>query len=257
MNGKTLYRETSYLRAFPDAADVFASRVKKHAEYLLPVATLSLKRLSRMWDGVIHFVLPIEPCGGYGCAGEESKPYHNYLCRPNWIGYRMVGNKLELACDFRFFHKAYYANNPPQTETRKQEAEEIEAHYRRTRQEFKRHAEFFKEHGWLCQSPEKRTGLKKDQEWMRVSLVRDLGGVSFGGNWSSSRDFPMSRYPDQFEDLGKVYDSERVLPRTEDGRDFHYVGEVEMWNYIGDTNGVLVLFFDPKERVALTTIDWT
>jgi hypothetical protein len=67
----------------------------------------------------------------------------------------------------------------------------------------------------------------------------------------------MSRYPDQFEDLGKVYDSERVLPRTEDGRDFHYVGEVEMWNYINYTNGVLVLFFDPKERVALTTIDWS
>jgi hypothetical protein len=35
------------------------------------------------------------------------------------------------------------------------------------------------------------------------------------------------------------------------------VGEVEMWNYIGDTNGVLVLFFDPQERIALTTIDWT
>jgi hypothetical protein len=48
-----------------------------------------------------------------------------------------------------------------------------------------------------------------------------------------------------------------VLPRTEDGRDFHYVGEVEMWNYVGDTNGVLVLFYDPKDRVVLTTIDWT
>jgi hypothetical protein len=30
-----------------------------------------------------------------------------------------------------------------------------------------------------------------------------------------------------------------------------------MWNYIGYTNGVLVMFFDPQEQVALTTIDWT
>lgn len=35
-----------------------------------------------------------------------------------------------------------------------------------------------------------------------------------------------------------------------------YLGEVEMWNYI-DSNGVLLLFYDPKDRIALTTVDWT
>jgi hypothetical protein len=69
--------------------------------------------------------------------------------------------------------------------------------------------------------------------------------------------FPISRYPDQYEDRGTIHKWDRALPRTEDGREFHYIGEVEMWNYIGDTNGVLLLFYDPKDRVALTTIDWT
>ena len=69
--------------------------------------------------------------------------------------------------------------------------------------------------------------------------------------------FPLARYPDQFEDRGKVHPCDRVLPQTEDGRDFHYIGEVEMWNYIDYTNGVLLLFYDPCERIALTTIDWT
>jgi len=27
-------------------------------------------------------------------------------------------------------------------------------------------------------------------------------------------------------------------------------------NCVGDTNGVLVVFFDPHERIVLTTIDW-
>ncbi len=258
MNGKTLYGETNYFRSFPAPSEVFANRVKKHAEFLLPVATLSLRYISRKWDGQVHFVIPIEPLGGYGVLGEETNQYHNYLCRPNWIGYRMLGSKCELACDFRYFHRAYYAENPPKSEHRKQEVQELPSHYRRIRQEFTNHAHFFNEHRWLCQSPKQWTGLKKDKSWMRVSLVRDLGGVSFHSNWSNlSDDFPVSRYPDQFEDRGKVYACDRVLPQTEDGRDFSYIGELEMWNYIGDTNGVLMLFYDPKEKVALTTIDWS
>jgi hypothetical protein len=169
----------------------------------------------------------------------------------------MVNGKCELACDFRFFHKAYYAENPPTSETGKNEALLLAEHYQRTQQEFAQHAEFFRKHGWLCQSPAKWTGNEDDKSWMRVSLVRDLGGVSFGGNWDHYGDFPLSRYPDQFEDRGKFYKCDRVVPRTEDGRDFHYIGEVEMWNYIGDTNGVLVVFYDPTERIVLTTIDWT
>jgi len=257
MDGKSLYRETPYFRAFPDPTDVFANRVKKHSSFLLPVATLSLKHLSRKWDGNIHFVMPIEPCGGYGLPGEDTNRYHNFLCRPNWIGYGLVGDKCELACDFRFFHKAYFAQNPPNTDIARKEAAELSSHYRQIRQEFARHARFFKEHGWLCQSPERWTGVKKDMSWMRVPLVRDLGGVSFDANWSNGGDFPISQYPDSYEDRGKRYDCDRVVPQTEDGRDFHFVGEVEMWNFIGPTNGVLVLFFDPKDRVALTTIDWT
>jgi hypothetical protein len=257
MHGKTLYRETSYLRAFPDPKDVFATRVRQHSSYLLPIASLALKHLSRKWEGSIHFVMPIEPVGGYGFPGDGTNPYHNYLCRPNWIGYRMLGDKCELACDFRFFHKAYYADHSPTSEIAKREARYLPSHYSETRREFANHAKFFRKHGWLAQSPDQWKGLKKDARRMRVSLVRDLGGVSFHSNWSNFGDFPISRYPDEFEDLGRVYKSDRVLPRTEDGRDFHYIGEVEMWNSMGATNGVLVLFYDPKERVALTTIDWT
>ena len=246
MNGKTLYQETSYFRMFPDASDVFATRVKAHAQYLLPVATLQARQLSRRWEGEIHLVMPIEPCGGYGLLGENTEPYHNYLCQDNWVAYRMVGNKCELACDFRFFHHAYYAENPPEGEVEKQEAKELDTHYSQTVAEFTRHAQFFREHGWLCQSPGRWNG-ESMADW-RVSLVTNLGGVSGGGNWSNSSSLPVSKSGDS---------GEGILPQTEDGRSFRYVGDVEMWHYIGDTNGVLVVFYDPKDRIVLTTVDWT
>src|SRR5262249_16065747 len=122
---------------------------------------------------------------------------------------------------------------------------------------FARHAAFFRKRGWLTQCPDQWTGSKQNIKTFRVSLVRKLGGVSFHANWSNMADFPFSRYADQVEDRAKIYDSDRVLPQTEDGRDFHYVGEIEMWNYIEDTNGVLMLFFDPQDRIALKTIDWS
>jgi hypothetical protein len=254
MGGETLYLETPYLRAFPDPNTVFASRRKMHSSLLLPVATLSLSHLSPDWGGHIHFILPIEPWGGYGLPGDGTERYHNHLCRPNWIGYQLRGSKCELACDPRFFHREYYAEHRSSTDLGRAEAAELSAHYERVIGDFTRRRDFFREHGWLCAEPERWTGSARDKGRLRGSLVQDLGGVSWHGNWSNGSDeFPMSRYAGVLEG----HDCDRVLPRTEDGRDFHYIGSVEMWNYIGDTNGVLMLFFDPKDRVALTTIDWS
>jgi hypothetical protein len=257
MNGQALYSATEYYRPFPEPRDVFADRIDEHVEYLLPVGTLSLQHLSPEWSGELHIVLPIEPVGGYGYLGERSEAYHNYLCRANWLGYFIRDNRIRLACDFRYFHKAYYAENPPDDEVYAEEAAELPSHYADTRQQFAACAAHFRQHGWLCADPEKWSP-ERDPEMYRRTLVQDLGGVSFDGNWSCDDDgFPFSRYPDQYEDRGKMYECERVLPRTEDGRDFVYIGEVENWNYIGQTNGMLVVFYDPKDQIVLTTIDWT
>jgi hypothetical protein len=253
MRGKTLYADTDYFRAFPDSKDVFAKRVRSHAAVLLPVGTLSLRHLSPGWESHIHFILPIEPCGGCGVAGDGANEFCNYLCRPNWVGYRLVGDRCELACDFRFFRKALYEDRAARTDAERAEADDPEQHYRRTHSEFDRRAAFYREHGWLCQWPDEWTGKKKDVRSLRVPLVRDLGGDSWHGNWSNSGDFPISRYPAKQDG----YNTFKVYPRTEDGRDYRFVGSVEMWNYLGDTNGTLLLFFDPKVRVALSTVDWS
>lgn len=156
-----------------------------------------------------------------------------------------------------FFHKDYYESHAPRDEIRRQEAKELPSHYAAIRRAFKLRAAFFHEHGWLCGSLQKWKDGIRDKKVMQVPLIGDLGGVSFGGNWSNYDDFPLSRYPDRYEDRGQMVEDERTLPRTEDGRDFHYIGKVDMWSYIGDTNGVLVVFYDPKDRIVLTTLDWS
>ena len=254
MNGETLYTATDYFRPFPAAEDVFSRNIDEHAEYLLPVASVSLSHLALDWTGSIHFIIPIEPVGGCGILGERSTDYHNFLCRPNWLAYKLRGDRCDLACDFRYFHKRYYTEHPPEG-VYHDELNKMPDHYSSVRSRFSVAAEHFKKYGWLHCDPKNwdPTPNLEPDETMRVSLVCDLGGTNYDRNWSDG--FPTSKYPDKLEDRGQFEDCNRVLPQTEDGRDFVYVGEIEMWNYIGDTNGSLLLFYDPVQQIALTTID--
>ncbi len=253
MRCETVFGDTDFYRAFPDPKDVFANHVDKHADVLLPVGSLSLNHLSPSWHGLIHFILPVEPAGGCGFAGESANEFCNYLCRPNWIGYRLTDEKCELACDLRFFRKFLYADKPPRTAEEQEEAEELERHYLQTHDEFDRRSTFYCQQGWLCQWPDEWSGEKTDVPSTRRALIRDVGGVSWHGNWSNIGDFPLSRYPEKRND----HNTFKVYPRAESGRDFHFVGSVDMWDYLGHTNGRLLLFYDPEACTALSTIDWS
>lgn len=251
MNGESLYSGTDYFRPFPDSQDVFDRDVKAHFEYLIPVATVALEKISSDWIGDIHFIMPVEPVGGYGYLGEESLPYHNYLCRSNWLGYRLQNNKCELACDFKFFHKAYYEIHPPENDHQKKEAKLLDSHYKSIREYFANCKDRFEVHGRLVSDPTRWNSAEQIPDEICGTLVRKLGGISFDSNWCVSG-FPVSRYPVQHE--GE--DLQCVLPKTEDGRDFVFIGEIELWEYQEYSNGALLLFYDPVQNIALTTIDW-
>ena len=258
MDCEALYAATKFFHPFPNPESVFANRVDEHAQYLLPIATVALGHLRPEWSGEIHFVVPIEPADGWGLLGENSAPYHNYLCRQNWVGYRVIEGKYELACDFRYFHLAYYLSHPPQEKSVQEEFAYLPKYYQATRTRYESIRSHFQRHGWLSADPDGQAARLGYSDTLKSALVRNLGGFSSDGNWSNTRDFPISRYPEPTDaTTDQTVEWNRALPQTHDGRDFCFIGEVELWNYIGASSGILVLFYDPVSQTVLTTIDWS
>lgn len=296
-DGETLRFETDYFRAFPKPSDVFTDPVDRHSEFLLPLATISLRHLSPDWDENIHVAMPIEPAAGWGCVGERSKEYHNYLCRPNWIGYHLVEGKLQLACNFRYFHKEYFKEHPPKDQHAKNEIDDLGTHYVETRLEFDCRRQYFREHGLLINSTRpyrKGEPIEVDAPWtsengLSLPLISGLGGRSEKTNWAATH-FPLSIIPRPIDPEQAKEDADSInsliatfkkagisiagfgetdewpvrseelpiaVPKTEDGRDFSFVGCLEMGTYLGIDDCGMMVFYDHREKTVLTTFDWT
>ncbi len=290
-DGETLRRATDYFHPFPNAEEVFANRVKEHSEYLLPIAIVALDRIIPGATGKLPIAMPIEPVAGWGEVGYLSVQYHNYLCRPNWIGYRLIDGKLELATDFRYFHKAYLQAHPPLDKHGHDEAACIALHYEQIRDEFEQRRHYYRGHRVVrrADNPYREalplsddgTPWTADETYMLLPLANDLGGFSEGGNWEAT-DFPRSVQPlpsvpedregDEglLNEMSKLFNSTQItveltshqqtstsVPKTADGREFIYVGCFDLGTYVGDADGWMLAFYDPVDQLLLTTFDWS
>ncbi len=282
--GQTLRRATEYFQAFPSAEEVFANRLEEHSEYLLPIAIVDLDRIIPGAHGKLPIAMPIEPAAGWGCVGDRSVEYHNYLCRPNWIGYRVIDGKLELACDFRYFHKEYLQAHPPQDQHGRSEAESIGPHYEKIRREFEQRMLYFREHGVVRWSehpyregfppPDSAPWMGNGAEYVFLSLVGDLGGQSVETNWTGGFPIAIRSQPKKEENpfkLPPIFKKHKIsievveigaglpvaVPLTEDGREFVYVGCFELGTYLNEADGGMLAFYDPQDQVLLTTFDWS
>lgn len=81
-----------------------------------------------------------------------------------------------------------------------------------------------------------------------VEWVDELGGDCYAGNWTS---FGL---PVEYSRNGDV---SSALPLTHDARRFRYVGCLKGYRYRKNCADGLLLFYDPKDAVALMTFDWT
>lgn len=219
------YRETKtllpFMTPFPSPEQVFAGDIAAHRRHLLPLLTLELSAINPEWSGKIHFINPKEPY--IGTLGERTSEYHDYYNRENWLAFRIENDRYTFLGDFRYFYLEGREDN------------ELSEHYKDTEQGLEKAKEFYQQHDML--NP---WGQTDNQQYWVEEITAEPGC----GNWSDG--FPL----DYDED-------DNAYPLTEDGRRFHFVGWLTAYSYCDAGADGILLFYDPVEKIALFTFDWT
>lgn len=236
-----LYEATEFFQPFPDPQTVFSRDVEKHCEYLLPLATIDLARVDPKLNGRGHFIQSFEPWDGV--VGDGGDAYFNHYCRENYIGYQYNDDgRCELMTDFKFFELARSPDN-----------EILSDLYAKVRSGFAKTRAHFETYGVI----HSRFRKPPYQPEHRNELIREIGAPSEGGNWPTY-DFPLHR--EKMDVDGEEVD--HIVPLTEDGRLFIFVGALQAWHYAQYDEHFgfdcdLLLFYDPETRIGLTTFDWS
>ncbi len=234
-----LVTDTPEFQAFPEPGLVFSQ--PQCVDFLLPLALMDLALIDRNWSGKIPLLMPIGPESGV--IGEETSEYHTYYCRDNWFAYRVNAGKAELCCDFHYFDR-----------------EGAEDHYRHVKAYFEKRKGQYRQLGKLfsCQYGHRGESIQWSEE--PCALFDEVGGEPSDGNWSNMDNFPLS-----FERQHSAPDhGASPHPLTEDGRLFHYVGRLSMYDYLAADLEVgyshtadMLVFYDPETNIVLTTFDWS
>jgi hypothetical protein len=246
-----LYEPTESFHPFPNASDVFATEVGRHANFLLPLATLDLAHLRKGWHGRVHFVQPIEPW--QEVVGQYTSEYHSSLCRPNWVGYRLdESSRYAIDCDFRYFRKAYLEAKGELEQKESAELTTLNKHYEAVRQSYAAHKQHFQQFGALHAKYAEPVDGRYPED-TRQELVYDLGRLPGWGNWAESKDFPLR--------VEKIVGSDgqpesQPYPMTDDRGEFMFVGWLHAFTYASGCSCNLYLFYNHEARLALTTFDW-
>ncbi|MGB7305911.1 MAG: hypothetical protein WBD13_16680 [Burkholderiaceae bacterium] len=243
-NGIELFEATDFFRPFPRPDEVFAGDIDKHAEHFLPLASVDLSQIKPGMDGVLHFVAPVEPYDGV--VGETTTQFHDYLCRDNWVAYRVTDSRYEYAGDWRLFQK-----------------DRLAGFYEAVRLGYQRGAVRFAKNGRLFGRFAEEDAAGKITAGSASALVYHLGGQCSDANWANmGSGVPVERFGEWVDEYGDP--RPHVRPVTEDGRPFEFIGEMDVFNYLlgeGEAKWAgactLLLFYDPKEKIALTTFDWS
>ncbi len=225
-------------RLAPPPEQVFI-RPDFHTQYFHPLLSLELSDIFNDLEGPIHFIDPIEPYDGY--IGDYTKAFHTYYCRENWISFKIVDGRYEFEGAEEFFEKSYWKTHEvPDTiheSVRDGWKEAVNDYY------LKKSAKY----------DEWRAALVEDMSanLTKHEIKRDhFGGRPHEANWICT-EFPLSI--DKEDEKASGARKSFYYPLTEDGRRFRYIGFVEAF----DWSCAIHLFYDPKEKRALQTFDWT
>jgi hypothetical protein len=239
-----------YLTVFPDAKDVFAEPVEKYAQLINPYISIDLAAVNPAWSGKIHIVSPVEPVDGL--LGELTENAHNDYLKTNWLAFKLnAQSKYELMGDFTFFA---HENTSLKASYRgfKEEAyrKELADAYADNRKHFAEAKEKYAQYGALY-GDQGKTLAEKQANWPdSYNLLDQLGGGAGDANWTS--------YCDGIN--MNMDDEENIYPISAAGNRFYFIACVPGYHYI--TKGYsepdsIVLFYEPIERIAWLTFDYS
>lgn len=232
------------LRVLPDAADVFVDDQQWLAAHVHPLVSIDLARVNKRWSGWIHLLSPIEPDEvtiGWRTAEVAAAADPTGMLRENWMPFRVEGDRMRFLGDERYFALSYDRDDAPMEgpayDRLRAFGEEQARSYDATRRWFARNDTLVRLD---------RRGVAAYGNTRPVPVLCQLGGAAGAGNWAMD-DFPI--------ELSR--DESTATPMSPAGRRFHFVAEVPGWHYrTAGADGIL-LFFEPVERLALLTVDYT
>ncbi|MDR7148992.1 hypothetical protein J2W49_000941 [Hydrogenophaga palleronii] len=276
---------THWIRPFPDPADVFAGDVERSFRHLLPLVSIDLAQVNPQWSGWIHLVNPCEPAEGM--IGDRTVRYHNAYLQTNWLAFKLDANdRYELLGDWRYFYLENPELNRPDRRFQREREQglkamqklfasmdkklhgfsnavererevfpthesayaQVQAHYAEQHEAYAMAKRRFLAHGKLLsvnQFPRENANFDREPS---SNFLEQLGGPAAGGNWAETDGGIRLMADDEWND---------VYPVGPTGNRFHFVAQVPGWHYCKAGADSIILFFEPVERIALITFDWT
>jgi|GEM_PF-5831952 len=224
---------------FPTPEQVFFDNVEKHSEVLIPLLTIDLKDINAAFNGMAHFILPLEP---FDTLGLETGKYHTYYSRCNWIAYKLKEGKYSLETSFNYFQYNYIKSHP----------------------DFKNH--FDGTEGYLELLPKnlgdefkkiKNNFLKIKKQFSVCSEPpKDL--LKYFETYSEPFQYIDNTFPNERSSLDNV-----AYPITKDGRAFKYIGAIDVTDlsyYDKDRKLIsfnadfsIIMYYDPVDNIVLNT----
>lgn len=234
------------LRPFPDADTVFAPGQESLRRHLHPLVSIDLSAVRAEWSGWLHLLSPLEPHEGLVGQFTEDE-FHCELLRSNWIGFAVEDGRYRLLGDPRYFLLETPLEQTPAA--RLEDRRALEQHYAEQEAAYLASREYYQQHGKLVRL--NRFNKPSYGREDAIELIEQLGGaMESGGNWEETVEFPLERGPaDGVE--------EAVWPLSPSGRRFEHVASVPGWHYRSSGADTILLFYEPVERLALLSFDWT
>ena len=240
-----LKKANAHIRPFPDPGDVFVSEQIGLAEYMHPLVSIDLAIVNPEWSGFVHIVSPIEPAEGL--IGDGTERFHNEYLNENCIVFKVENGKYSFMGDKRYFLKAWDRSQVPSDQIARYN--ELSEHYDVEERSYRHGLSLYRKTGNVHRLDADGNFVFGNRE--PEPLLEKLGGYAEIYNFHVGIDIEAEygRNPTGHGDY--------VVPYSKAGRPYRHVASVPGYFYRNRGADSIVLFYEPVEKLALTTFDWT